>query len=147
MPGLTAKVRLLTATFSPYRLVSPSSSIMPTTLGARSHECHSDGQTETDEHGKERETRGPDDGARETAMAERGQEIRDAEEAAELPHAREGGGQGLSAIGNKPTRTTGRGPEGSVSGPAARDSALPRFRSRQRPAPSGETVRASGTRY
>ncbi len=28
MPGRTVKVRLFTATFSPYRLVSPSSSIM-----------------------------------------------------------------------------------------------------------------------
>ncbi len=30
IPGLTVKVRWLTATFSPYRLVSPSSSIMRT---------------------------------------------------------------------------------------------------------------------
>src|SRR3954447_226934 len=52
MPGLTVKVRLLTATFSPYRFVRPASSIMRTTLGAGVGRCQSNGQTETDERQK-----------------------------------------------------------------------------------------------
>src|SRR5215216_561580 len=55
MPGLTAKVRLSTATFSPYRLVSPSISIMRTTLGRGLGGCHPDRQTETDEGANNRE--------------------------------------------------------------------------------------------
>ena len=40
MPGRTVNVRLLTATFSPYRLVSPSSSIMRPTLKRDKAPCH-----------------------------------------------------------------------------------------------------------
>src|SRR4051812_27545378 len=55
MPGLTVKVRLLTAVFSPYRLVRPSSSIMRTTLGPVFRECQPAGQTVADECDKKRE--------------------------------------------------------------------------------------------
>src|ERR1044072_6308960 len=56
MPGLTVKVRLFTAVFSPYRLVRPSSSIMRTTLGPVFRECQPAGQTGADECDKKRES-------------------------------------------------------------------------------------------